>query len=137
MIGLFRMEEDGLIDLPNPGLEFIDPENSALSGSALTFTIDGNRPLLVEIEALTTSTKFGYPKRSTRGIHQGKLDLLLAVMTKFADVKLENSDVYVNVGRGISLTEPGIDLAVVAAILSSKKSIPLGKTLYLGEVSLT
>ncbi len=109
----------------------------SLSGSALTFTIDGNRPLLVEIEALTTGTKFGYPKRSSRGIMTGKLDLMLAVMEKFTSVKLESSDVYINVGRGISLSEPGIDLAVVAAIMSSKKTVPLGRTIYLGEVSLT
>lgn len=62
------MEEAGLIDLPNPGMEFIDQEASVLSGSALTFTIEGNRPILIEIEALTTYTKFGYPKRSARGI---------------------------------------------------------------------
>ena len=60
------MEESGLVDLPNPGLEFIDTDNMSLSGSALTFTIEGNRPLLIEIEALTTYTKFGYPKRSAR-----------------------------------------------------------------------
>ena len=109
----------------------------SLSGSALTFTIDGNRPLLVEIEALTTGTKFGYPKRSARGIMTGKLDLMLAVMEKFTSVKLESSDVYINVGRGLSLAEPGIDLAIVAAIMSSKKTVPLGRTIYLGEVSLT
>lgn len=136
-IGLFRMEEDGLIDIPNPGLEFIDQENTTLSGSALTFTIDGNRPLLVEIEALTTHTKFWYPKRSARGIMTGKLDLLLAVMEKFTTIKLESSDVYINIGRGLSLSEPGIDLAIVAAIMSSKREIPLGRTLYLWEVSLT
>lgn len=93
------MEEGGLIDLPNPGLEFIDTENTKLSGSALTFTIEGNRPLLIEIEALTTYTKFGYPKRSTRGISQGKIDLLIAVMSKFTRTKLENYDTYLNIGR--------------------------------------
>lgn len=60
------MEATGLIDLPNPGREFINPENALLAGSALTFTLEGNRPLLIEIESLTTYTKFGYPKRSTR-----------------------------------------------------------------------
>ena len=87
-------------------MEFIDDATRSLSGSALSFTIEGNRPILVEIEALTTYTKFGYPKRSSRGIPQGKLDLLLAVMTKFTEVKLENYDVYVNVSRGFSLSEP-------------------------------
>lgn len=136
-VWLFRMEEAWLIDLPNPGLEFIDPESSELAGSALTFTIEGNRPLLVEIEALTTYTKFGYPKRSARGISQGKLELLIAVMSKFTSIKLESSDVYLNIARGLTLSEPGVDLACIAAIISSKKESPLGKTIYLGEVSLT
>lgn len=65
-VGLFRMEETGLIDLPNPGLEFIDSTTEGLTGSALTMTVEGNRPILIEIEALTTYTKFGYPKRSAR-----------------------------------------------------------------------
>ena len=131
------MEESGLIDFPNPGLEFIDATTSKLPGSALTLTIEGNRPLLIEIEALTTYTKFGYPKRSSRGIPQGKLELLIAVMTKFTDIALESYDVYTNVGRGFSLTEPGVDLACVAAMMSSKLSKSLGNTIYLGEVSLT
>lgn len=91
----------------------------------------------MEIEALTTSTKFGYPKRSSRGINSGKLDLLIAVMTKFANAKLDSSDVYVNVARGIVLSEPGVDLACVMAIMSSKNNTALGRKLFLGEVSLT
>ncbi|MBC7504001.1 DNA repair protein RadA [Candidatus Gracilibacteria bacterium] len=136
-VGLFRMEEKGLIDLPNPGMEFIDSDGSVLSGSALTFTIEGNRPILIEIEALTTHTKFGYPKRSARGLSQGKLDLLIAVMSKFTSVKLEDYDTYLNIARGIQVSEPGVDLACIAAISSSKREKPLGKTIYLGEVSLT
>lgn len=136
-VGLFRMEERGLIDLPNPGMEFVDSATSDLPGSALTFTIEWNRPLLIEIEALTTYTKFGYPKRSSRGVPQGKLDLLIAVMTKFTDTQLESYDVYVNVGRGFSLSEPGVDLACVAAMMSSKHGKSLWRTIYLGEVSLT
>lgn len=131
------MDTDGLKDLSNPGMEFIDENNFALSGSALTMTIEGNRPILVEIEALTTYTKFGYPKRSSRGINAGKLDLLIAVLTKFTNIKLDSSDVYVNVARGITLGEPGVDLATIMAILSSKNNISLGRTLFLGEVSLT
>lgn len=136
-VGLFRMDSDGLRDLANPWMEFIDENNFSLSGSALTLTMEWNRPILVEIEALTTSTKFWYPKRSARGINTWKLDLLVAVMTKFADIKLDSSDVYINVSRGISLTEPWVDLACVMSILSSKKSIALWKTIFLGEVSLT
>jgi DNA repair protein RadA/Sms len=136
-VGLFRMEESGLVDIPNPGLEFVDSATSDLPWSALTFTIEGNRPLLIEIEALTTYTKYGYPKRSSRWVPQGKLELLIAVMTKFTDTQLESYDVYVNVGRGFSLTEPGVDLATVAAMMSSKRGKSLGRTIYLWEVSLT
>lgn len=136
-VWLFRMEEAGLIDLPNPGLEFIDAESAILSWSALTFTIEGNRPILIEIEALTTYTKFGYPKRSARGISQWKLDLLIAVMTKYTVIKLESSDVYLNIARGLSVSDPGVDLACIAAISSSKKESKLWKTIYLWEVSLT
>ena len=100
-------------------------------------TIEGSRPLLIEIEALTTYTKFGYPKRSARGIPTGKIDLLIAVISKFTKVNLESYDVYVNVGRGLSLSEPGVDLASIAAIVSSKLGKSLGNTLFFGEVSLT
>ena len=123
------MEEHGLVDMTNPGLEFIDATTSRLSGSALTLTIEGNRPLLIEIEALTTYTKFGYPKRSARGIPSGKLDLLIAVMTKFTSTKLESYDVYLNIGRGLTINEPGVDLACVAAMMSSRSGSSLGKTI--------
>lgn len=136
-IGLFRMTEKGLIDIANPGLEFVDQENEHLSGSALGITLEGNRPIVIEIEALSTYTKFGYPKRSARGIPNGKIDLLIAVLSKWSDTKLESYDVYVNVARGLSISEPGIDLATVAAIISSKKNKPLGRRIFLGEISLT
>ena len=119
------MESGGLMDLTNPGMEFISPEYETLVGSALTLALEGTRPLLIEIESLTTYTKFGYPKRSARGMSQGKLELLLAVLTKFTQIKLDNSDVYINIGRGLHITEPGIDLASIAALISGKKEKPL------------
>lgn len=100
------MTEGGLIDLPNPGFEFVDRDNVSLIGSALSLTIEGNRPLLIEIEALTAYTKFGYPKRSGRGIPMGKLDLLIAVIGKFTETKLENYDIYANIARGVQVHEP-------------------------------
>jgi DNA repair protein RadA/Sms len=131
------MTEKGMIDIPNPGMEFIEKENTELPGSALSITLEGTRPLLIEIEALTTYSKFGYPKRSSRGIPQGRVDLLIAVIQKFTTMKLETYDVYTNVGRGLSLSDPGIDLACIAAILSSRMDVPLRGTIWLGEVSLT
>ena len=131
------MTEQGLIDILNPGKEFVQSERKGLVGSAIAMTMEGTRPLIVEIEALTTYTKFGFPKRSSRGMPNGKLDLILAIMSKYTDAKLENYDVFANIGRGLSLSEPGIDLALAAAILSSRKNTPLGDTLFIGELSLT
>ena len=131
------MTEQGLIDILNPGKEFVQSERKGLVGSAIAMTMEGTRPLIVEIEALTTYTKFGFPKRSSRGMPNGKLDLILAIISKYTDAKLENYAVFANIGRGLSLSEPGIDLALAAAILSSRKNTPLGDTLFIGELSLT
>lgn len=136
-IGLYKMEEVGLVDIPNPGLEFISDDSEAL-GSALSITMEGTRPLIVETEALTTYTKFGYPKRSARGIVWSKLDLIIAVLGKYTPVKLESYDVYCNISRGLSIGEPGLDLALAASIISSKMGKALSKkTVFVGEISLT
>lgn len=136
-IGLFMMTENWFEDMINPWMEFINLDNQKISWAALGITIEWNRPILIEIEALTTYTKFGYPKRSSRWILNWKLDLLIAVLTKFTDVKLDSDDVYVNISRGLNVSEPGIDLAAIAAIISSKKWRPLWKTIFIWEISLT
>lgn len=136
-IGLYKMWETGLIDIPNPGLEFISDDSDTI-GSALSVTMEWTRPLVIETEALTTYSKFWYPKRSARGINTSKLDLIIAVLGKYTPVKLENYDVYANISRGLSFSEPGLDLAVAASIISSKLSKSLSKkTIYIGEISLT
>ena len=136
-IGLYKMEELGLIDIVNPGLEFISAWEET-PGSALSITMEWNRALIVETEALTTYTKFGYPKRSSRGIAQSKLDLIIAVLWKFTQVKLESYDVYCNISRGLSIAEPGLDLALAASIISSKSGKTLSKsTACIWEISLT
>jgi len=136
-IWLYKMWELGLEDIPNPGLEFISDDSDTI-GSALSVTMEWTRPLVVETESLTTYTKFGYPKRSARWINWAKLDLIIAVLWKYTPVKLESYDVYANISRGLSLSEPGLDLAIAASIISSK----LGKTLskkyiFIWEISLT
>lgn len=136
-VWLFTMTESGMQDITNPWLEFINSEWQNLSGSALGMTLEWNRCLLVEIEALITYTKFWYPKRSSRWINAGKLDLLIAVITKFTDIKLDSYDTYINIARWLSIQEPWIDLATIAAIISSKKNKSLGKMVFIGEVSLT
>lgn len=104
-IALYRMEDKGLIDLQNPGLEFVNEKQDSV-GSSLSLTLEGSRPLVIETEALTTYTKFGYPKRSARGISGSKLDLIIAVLGKYTSIKLESYDVYINLARGMNLEEP-------------------------------
>ncbi|MDD3145624.1 MAG: DNA repair protein RadA [Candidatus Gracilibacteria bacterium] len=136
-IGIFTMNENGLSDLKNPGLEFVNSKDATI-GSSLSITIEGTRPLIVETECLTTYTKFGYPKRSARGINASKLDLIVAVLGKYTPIKLEAYDVYTNIARGLKIEEPGIDLSLAASIISSKQNMLLSKdTIYIGEISLT
>lgn len=136
-VWLFEMTETWLQDIKNPWLEFINQDNQNISGSAMAMTMEWNRPILIEIEALTTYTKFWYPKRSARWIQGWKLDLLIAIITKFTDIKLDSYDVYLNVSRWLSIQEPWVDLATIAAIISSKKAKPLWKTVFIWETSLT
>ena len=136
-IGLYKMWDIGLEDISNPWLEFISPGEETI-GSALSLTMEWNRALVVETEALTTYTKFGYPKRSSRGVLQSKLDLIIAVLGKYTSVKLESYDVYANISRGLSISEPWLDLALAASIISSKTGKQLGKqTAFIWEISLT
>lgn len=138
-VAIFKMQEDWLHDLENPGLEFISKENDNKTiGSSLSITIEWTRPLVVEIESLTTYTKFGYPKRSAKWINTQKLDLILAVLGKYSQINLDSYDVYVNIVRWIKVFEPWIDLSIWASIISSKswKSIPRN-SIFIWEISLT
>lgn len=136
-IGLYRMVETGLQDIANPGLEFINQDSNSI-GSSLSITMQWSRPLVIETESLTTYTKFGYPKRSSRGINTTKLDLIIAVLSKYTPVKLESYDVYVNISRGLSIPEPALDLSIAASIASSKMGKVIPKdSLFIWEISLT
>ena len=87
-------------------MEFVSSHTLNTAGSAIGITMEGSRPIVIEIEGLSSYTKFGYPKRGNRGIPSSKLDILIAVLNKFGEAKLENYDVYVNVSRGLSIEEP-------------------------------
>ena len=134
-IGLFEMKESGLIDLKNPAENILT--SPAQIGSALTIALEGNRPIVMEIESLTHSTRFPYPKRSARGISSQKIELILATITKFWRIKLDEDDVYVNISHGLSVGEPAVDLAVAASLLSSDQKKSLSHHLFFGEISLT
>lgn len=136
-IGLFKMLENWLEDITNPWLEFINNSKSTI-GSSLSITMEWTRALIIETESLTTYTKFGYPKRSTRWINNSKLDLIVAVLWKYTGITLDSYDVYTNITRGLKIDEPWIDLSIAASITSSKTNKVLSKdTIFIWEISLT
>ena len=136
-IWLFTMWDKGLIDLKNPWLEFIS-SNEPTIWSSLSITIEWTRPIIIETESLTTYTKFGYPKRSSRWVNNSKLELIIAVLWKYTAVSLDSHDVYTNIARWLKIEEPGIDLSIAASIVSSKINKPLPKdSIFIWEISLT
>jgi len=136
-IWLFSMTDKWLIDIKNPWLEFVNT-NTPTIWSSLSITIEWTRPIIVETESLTTYTKFGYPKRSSRWINSSKLDLIVAVLLKYSEIKLDSHDVYTNIVRWLKIEEPWIDLSLAASIISSKINKALPKdTVFIWEISLT
>ena len=134
---IFKMDEKWLSDIKNPGLEFVTSVDETI-WSSLSITLEWTRPLIIETESLTTYTKFGYPKRSTRWISASKLDLIVAVLWKYTWVKLDSHDVYSNISRWLKIEEPWVDLSLAASIISSKNNKALKKdTIYVWEISLT
>ena len=137
-VGVFEMKELGLIEVKNPSAAFLEGRIAHPVGSCITATLEGSRPILVEVQALTSPSSFGYPKRAASGFDLNRLNLLIAVLQKHAGVKLDTSDVFINVVGGMRLREPAADLAVILAIASSKSKTPLPDDLVAwGEVGLT
>ncbi len=136
-IAIFKMQEEGLLDLENPWLEFISNSQASV-WSSLSITMEWTRPIIVETEWLTTYTKFGYPKRSSRWINNSKLDLIIAVLGKYTKISLDSYDVYTNIARWLKIEEPWIDLAIASSIISSKTNKQLEKDMiFIWEISLT
>lgn len=136
-IGVFEMTGSGLIEVENPSLIFLS-EHSQNSGSAITATIEGTRAILTEIQALVTPSNFGMPRRNFIGVDYQRVNLLVAVLEKRGRLNLAGADVFVNVVGGLKITEPSSDLAVIAAIVSSFRDIPLPEGLIIfGEVGLS
>jgi DNA repair protein RadA/Sms len=136
-IWLFKMLENWLQDIENPGLEFINNSESTI-GSSLSITMEWTRALIIETESLTTYTKFGYPKRSTRWINTSKLDLIIAVLWKYSNISLDSYDVYINISRWLKIDEPWIDLSIASSIISSKLNKQIPKNIiFVWEISLT
>ncbi len=137
-IGVFEMQGNGLREVINPSEFMLNGKPVGASGSVVTCSLEGTRPILVEIQALVSDTSFQIPRRTTVGIDFNRVNLLLAVLEKRAGMQLGGCDAYVNLTGGMRLSEPSIDLAVVAAIISSYRNTVIDEhTIIFGEVGLT
>ena len=137
-LGVFEMTGSGLRPVPNPSKLFLSERASGAPGSAVACCIEGSRPILVEVQALVSTSTYGNPRRMAVGIDQNRLSLLLAVLEKRAGLSLAGDDVYVNIAGGMTIDEPAADLSVVAAVASSVRNRPLAaSTALFGEVGLS
>ncbi|MEO9512373.1 MAG: DNA repair protein RadA [Flavobacteriaceae bacterium] len=136
-LGIYEMQGNGLREVNNPSEVLISKNDEDLSGTAIAATVEGMRPLLIEIQALVSTAVYGTPQRSATGFNAKRLNMLLAVLEKRAGFKLAAKDVFLNITGGISVDDPAIDLAVLAAILSSNADIPIAKGFcFAAEVGL-
>ena len=136
-IGVFEMHEDGLREVNNPSELFLSEREKQTPGSVVTSSIEGTRPILLEVQALVTPSNYGYPQRVSNGFDQRRLSILLAVLEKRANVRVSAANVFVNIAGGIRITEPAADLAVCSAIASSLLDKIIGnQTIIIGEVGL-
>ena len=136
-IGIFEMREEGLAEVENPSAALLAERTPEASGSAVTATLEGTRPLLVEIQALVARSFLTNPRRAATGTDYNRLNMLLAVLEKRLGFKLAEQDVYVNIAGGVRVVEPSVDLAVTMAVASSFRDQPLEPgTILLGEVGL-
>ena len=137
-IGMFEMKGEGLVEITNPSQILISEREDNPSGSAIVASIEGTRPMLIELQALTTLSVFGIPKRTANGLDYNRLAVLIAVLEKRANLNIGGQDIYVNVVSGMKLNEPSIDLGVICVCASSFKNVPIPKdTVIMGEVGLT
>jgi len=137
-VGIFKMTEKGLIECPNPSKELLAHRQEDRVGSILSLIMEGSRPIIVEIQALVNQTHFGYPKRTTSGYDLNRLNLLIAVVQKHFKTDLSSYDVYLNVTGGIRVRDPITDQAVIEALISSYRRLPIPHTrIAIGEMSLT
>ncbi len=137
-LGIYEMLGSGLREVSNPSEILISHKDITLSGTAIAGTLEGMRPLMIEIQALVSTAVYGTPQRSTTGYNAKRLNMILAVLEKRAGFRLGTKDVFLNITGGISMDDPAIDLAVVAAILSSNEDIPIGEGYcFAGEVGLS
>lgn len=137
-VGVFEMRERGLVEIPNPSEAFLAERMVNAPGSAIAVTMEGTRPLLVEIQGLTSPTSFGIARRTPNGIDMNRLLLIVAVLSRRLGLRLSEQDVFVNVIGGLRVGEPAADLAVAAAIASSTRDLPVrAEAVLIGELGLS
>ncbi|MDO5381802.1 MAG: DNA repair protein RadA [Eubacteriales bacterium] len=136
-IGVFEMQEKGLVEVPDPSEYMLSGRPEDSSGSVVVCLIEGTRPLMVEVQALVCDSNFGMPRRTAAGTDYNRVNLLMAVLEKRAGIHMSGSDAYVNVAGGIKVSEPALDLGIVIALISSFKNITVdSRTVIFGEVGL-
>ena len=137
-IGMFEMQNEGMVEIKDPSKVLLSDSDDNPAGAAIVASLEGTRPILVEIQALTTLTVFGLPRRTANGIDYNRVTLLLAVAEKIAGQNFSNQDVYMNIVGGIKINEPALDLGIVLAAASSFKNISIREdVVVIGEVGLT
>ncbi|MBG7609253.1 MAG: DNA repair protein RadA [Anaerolineae bacterium] len=137
-VGVFEMRERGLIEVRNPSEAFLAERMINAPGSSIAVTMEGTRPLLVEIQGLTSPTSFGNPRRTPNGVDFNRLLLIVAVLSRRVGIRLPEQDVFVNVIGGLKISEPAADLAIATAIASSVRDIPMrADTVLIGEIGLS
>lgn len=137
-IGMFEMNDIGMCEIDNPSSVLLSEKNENVAGSIVVASIEGTRPILVELQALTATSVFEMPRRTANGIDYNRLTLLIAVLEKRTGLPLGNQDVYLNIVGGIKINEPALDLGIILAVSSSFKNIPIpNDVIAIGEVGLT
>jgi DNA repair protein RadA/Sms len=137
-LGVFEMKESGLVEVGNPSELFLSERSLETPGSVVVASLEGSRPILVELQALVTPSSLAMPRRQAMGIDPGRLSLLVAVLEKRVGLAFGSQDIFVNVAGGVRLNEPAVDLGIIAALTSSFLERPIpGDTLVFGEVGLT
>lgn len=137
-VGVFEMADVGLREVANPSEAFLEERSDIAAGSTVAVTMEGTRPILVEVQALATPTAFGLPRRSANGLDTSRLQLLVAVLQKRVGLGLGAQDVYANVVGGLRVMEPAVDLAVAVAVASSFRDRPVDRTsVVIGEIGLS
>ncbi|MCY3741438.1 MAG: DNA repair protein RadA [Candidatus Poribacteria bacterium] len=136
-IGIFEMRNTGLADVMNPSEIFLSDREEQVSGSVVVSSMEGTRPLLMEVQALVVPTNYGNPRNTATGVDRHRIALLIAVLNKRVGIDVGDSDVFVNITGGLRIDEPGIDLGVLMAISSSHRDMPIDRqTVMIGEVGL-